>query len=744
MSKHLIIVESPAKCKKIENILGNEYSCLATFGHICELNSLENIDFEKYEKNKYKFINSKKANIDKLEKAIKKTIISGKKIIIATDNDREGEGIAYHLCYFFNLSISETIRILFNEITKKALQTAINNPTRLNINIIHSQQTRQILDLCLGFKISPLLWKFVYYGLSAGRCQTPALNMVYDHEIKLKKYMEMPNYQWNINGIFGDKNWEFKLCFENDLFETKENVNNFLNKCIEFNFYAEKITYTNPEKRYPPLPLITSSLQQICSQIYGFPSKMTMKYAQDLYENGLITYMRTDSTSMSKEFIENTIQYIKNNYGEKFVSSSPFERAQNKSKQKSQEAHECIRVTNINTNSLSNEKFSKNHIQLYEYIWKVSVQTLMSPSQYKKNTLSIKAPLETKFIKHFYYNIFEGFEILNKNRKNDTSDFDYIELYLFSTSSQPIMKYHKIKCENTLSKVPKLLNESMLIKKLEEYNIGRPSTYSSIIQSIENKYIDRPKVQELGIFQFTELLLQESIITQHQNEKCYQETNKYKINEKGINSLNFINEYFNPLFEYEFTNKLEQKLDDIASGNETKYNTCNFYNNRIEEFIKDANIEKIEDKYKIKNKSSKINLGKYDNNSIYLNNGKYGYYLEYKKEKFSIDESILSKNEELSNINFDLQQAINIIIKSKKDKDSKIVREINSEISIRKSEYGDYIYYKTNKMKNPKFINLKNFTQEDYNICETKYIIDYVNKEKNNNKIYKKYKKYKK
>ena len=734
MNQHLIIVESPAKCKKVEKILGSEYKCLASYGHICELSSLDQIDFNKYEKNNYKIIKEKQKNLNLLKSTIEKVLLCGKEIIIATDNDREGEGIGYYLCLFCKLPMHTTKRILFNEITEKALKSAIQNPTTLNFELINSQQTRQILDLCLGFKISPLLWDNVFYGLSAGRCQTPALNMIYDSEISLEKYKEDPIYNWSINGYFGDKNWLFKL-FHN--FTKTNEIELFLNECKEYIFTCN-ISEDLLDKRYPPKPLITSSLQQIASNMYGFTGKMTMKFAQDLYENGLITYMRTDSTAMSKDFVSYAVKYIKNNYGETFVSTNPYSKCVNKSKQKSQEAHECIRITNIETKTIDENKYTNNHIKIYNLIWKITLQSVMSNSIYFKNILKIESPCNTYFEKSFFKNKFKGFEILNTNIEN-SQDYDYIKNFIFSNANKVNIKNNKIICENEPVKIPKLLNESLLIKKLESYNIGRPSTYASIIQSIEKKYLSKEKKQLVLKVNIDSFVLENKNINKSINEKEIIETNKYKINEKGVNVLNFCNKYFNDILNYKFTNELEKDLDLIADGEKNKLQICSFYNNKIKECI--SEIPENINEYKIKISSKKINIGKYDNNSIYLNYGKFGYYLEYKKEKFSVNENIINSKLDISEVNLNLDTAIEIIKTIKNEKNKKILREINSDISIRKSDHGEYIYFKTSKMKQPKFINLKNFGDNDYLTCDINEIINYVNNEKNNfnkKKFYKK------
>ena len=719
---NLIIVESPAKCKKIESILGKEYKCLASYGHICSLNDLNQIDFNHYENNEYKIIKEKTKNINNLKKEIQIVLKNKKEIIIATDNDREGEGIGYYLCYFCNLPLNNTKRILFNEITKSALLKSINNPIKLNLNIIHSQQTRQILDLCLGFKISPLLWKNVYYGLSAGRCQTPALNMIYDCKKELDKYVENPLFKWNIKGIFGDKNWEFKLLYNETNISKSQDIHNYLELCKNYDFKC-KILKLNNEKRYPPIPLITSSLQQNCSKLFGFTSKMTMKYAQDLYESGLITYMRTDSTSMSIEFINTAVDYIKKKYGDQYVSSSVYSRGENKSKQKSQEAHECIRITEPETKNIS-DTFSNQHTLLYEYIWKVSIQTLMSNSEYFKIKLQIPSPYESIFEKVFYMNKFDGYEKINKTNQYETmaNEYNYIVTYLFCNKDCVKIENKKIQCENEPIKIPKLLNESGLIKKLESYNIGRPSTYASIIQSLENKYITKEKNQKICDIMVEEYILQNNSIENNKKNKEINETNKYSINEKGINALLFCFKYFNEIFNYDFTNNLENDLDLIANGSKNKKDICVMYNNMIDKYIKTITHEESE--YKIKTNVNKINLGKYENTSIYLNKGKYGYYLEYKKEKYTV------KNDNIEISEYSLENAIENINNIKKEKETNIVRVINSDISIRKSNYGDYIYFKTNKMKNPKFINLKKFNS-DYINCDINDIISYVEQEKN-------------
>ena len=741
MSKHLVIVESPAKCKKIEKILGSDYKCVATYGHIFELSSLEQIDFQKYEQNKYKTIKSKKDKIKSLSEHICKTRQNNRDIIIASDNDREGEGIAYHLCLNYNLPVKSTKRIIFNEITEKAIQCAISNPSKIDLNMVHSQQTRQILDLCLGFKVSPLLWKNVYYGLSAGRCQTPALQMIRDCELEIEKYCESPHFEWSGYGIFGDKQWNFKLVFSEK--QDKDSIEHYMNACKNHDFYLSREDCSKLDKRYPPLPFMTSTLQQYCFKSFGFSSKSTMKYAQDLYESGLITYMRTDSTKISKDFAVNIINYIKDTYGKHYVSSSPYSRCENKKKENSQGAHECIRVTNIHTKNIDiNKNFSIQHQRIYMAIWKHTIQCLMKESQYEKYILSIDAPDNNIYVRNIYKCRFIGYEIVNES-EICTMDYDYMRLILPNQDTQMPVKHHYTICENTVKNIPKLLNESMLIKKLESYNIGRPSTYASIIQSLESKYISVEQNQKIGCFDYIQMKLNGDEITHEETKKEVYESKKFKVNDKGINALQYLSHHFKSIFDYDFTTNMESELDNIARGEQTKYSVCSKFNSMLDDVIK--HCSNTESEYKIKNNSTKINLGKHENNAVYLCKGKFGYYLEHKKEKYSIPETILPKSETIDTLDFTIDKAIQHIHEKKAEKNSQILRNIDNDSSVRQSAHGHYIFYKNSKMKQPKFINMKNLENVDYMTCDIDILKQYIIQEKDQKKPkYSKYKKYKK
>ena len=370
----LVIVESPAKCKKIENYLGPGYKCMSSYGHIRELPSLKNIDIEKNFSPTYLMIDNaiKRKNVEALRKEIK----SAREVILATDNDREGEAIAWHLCDVFKLDINKTKRIIFHEITESALQQAIKNPRTVDMNIVNAQQARQILDVLVGFKVSPVLWKLVSQpkgkdnALSAGRCQTPALKLIYENQKEIDESIERKVY--NTTGYFTNLNLPFELNPEGK-FEDEDDMITFLDDSINF---SHIYTCSQPKKifKQPPEPFTTSRLQQVASNELHYSPKETMRICQLLYEGGYITYMRTDSKTYSAEFLDSAKEYITKTFDAKYIghiidgicddnnisTETAKKRGKKKSKTKNaeendslrQEAHEAIRPTNISLQNL--------------------------------------------------------------------------------------------------------------------------------------------------------------------------------------------------------------------------------------------------------------------------------------------------------------------------------------------------------------------------------------------------------
>ncbi len=767
MTYSLVIVESPAKCSKIEKFLGPGYKCLASFGHLTKLSSLKNIDIENNFTLKFNIIQEKAKNIQQLQKAVN----NANDVILATDDDREGEAIAWHICKLFKLSIQNTKRILFNEITETAIKNSINTPTNLNLNIIHAQQTRQILDLLLGYRISPLLWKNISSNinnsLSAGRCQTPALRLVYDNYIELKDNQGKKVY--NTIGYFTNKVIPFNLDYN---FDSKDSVEDFLEKSKEFPHILSQEA-PKETKRNPPQPFTTSSLQQTASNLLNFPPKVTMQVCQKLYEEGLITYMRTDSKTYSKEFLDLANKYIEKTYGEQFVNKNLYSltsqqkvKKEKKDNKNAQEAHEAIRPTNINITDID-KTFDNKEIRMYKLIWKNTVQSCMEPAIYKTITFKISAPLDLIYKYIGEECLFLGWQLLNDSKKEDQKEIAYN--YLPKIKNKKV-NFCKITSKVTIKDLKMRYTEAKLVQLLEEKGIGRPSTFSALIDKIqERNYVKKENVEGKVInCENLELEKEENTIKIITEEKTFgNEKNKLIIQPIGIAVIEFLLKNCENLFKYEYTEDLENKLDLIAKGDLDWLDTCKNYNTEILEFVKliskDVKKEeyklddnhfyiigkygpvikyvngdktlfknikdnldheaikrgeyKLEDIIENDNKSRGKLLGKYKDKDVYLKKGKFGLYIECGEDNKSIKN--LKKKENM----ISLDDVLPFL-------ESKIVREINETLSIRKGNYGDYIFYKTSNMKKPQFYKLNTF-EDDYKTCSIETIKQWI-KEKYN------------
>jgi DNA topoisomerase-1 len=650
----LVIVESPSKCKIIEKYLGDGYKVVASCGHFRTLNKLEQINLDTLD---IKFSNDK----PKIIKMLKEETELADEVILATDDDREGEAIAWHICQICKLPLT-TKRILFNEITKPALLKAIQNPTIINMNRVNSQQTRQILDIYIGFKISPLLWKHIQHTLSAGRCQTPALRILYDQEQLIKNQEYNTNYV--IYGLFTSKNIEFKI--QNHFI--KEDIILFLEKCKNTTFIIKKGNSKKINTKQPDI-LITSSLQQKASQSLGMSPQQVMRNAQVLYEQGYITYMRTDCAYYSEEFINKTNDYIKKEYGEKYIGNI---------KLNEKKAHEGIRITQHN---IKNVEIDPGANRLYEFIYKYTLQTCMS----------INIIEQTPYILNYDFTylsnktIFDGWKILQS--KEDSQDYS---LYLDSLIN---ITYNKIVAEEKCINQEFHLSESQLIKRLEKENIGRPSTYVSILESIEKKYVNKGTIigKKLTL---TNYELKDKQITNINEEKIIKEENKLNITELGIKVSEFCNTYFNSLFEYRYTEKMEKELD-LIEENKSNWKLV------VKTFINEVNKLLVIDAPKMQYNS--LHCGLLNKNALVLKDGPYGFYIEHKGSSISLQKFKSPKiiNEWIINQiipPIELTELIEYI----KNKNGYI---ISPNISIRSGPKGYYIFYKTPKMSKPKFFD---------------------------------------
>ena len=657
----LLIVESPSKCKIIEKYLGDNYKVIGSYGHITSLSSLEQINFDTFEV-KYKNENPK------IIKQLKDEIKNAKEVILATDDDREGESIAWHICKVCKLNIDTTPRIKFNEITKSALLKSLDNKTKIDLSIVYSQQCRQILDLYIGFTISPILWKYISHKLSAGRCQTPALNLIYENEMDILSHTNETDY--NVYGIFTNNNIKFILS--NNI--QKENILEFLEESKNYKFTLEDIIKKECIDTRPNI-LTTSVLQQLCSNGLSFSPIQTMSLAQVLYENGLITYMRTDSATYSDDFKKELSNYIEKKYGSEF--NKPII-------DKEKKAHEGIRVTNLNTTSVSFENECIN--RLYLFIYKHTLQTGMSDSKLIKNSYILSAPLKNNFIYTETTVIFKGWKITQNEKTNlyygeylkNLKNINNISIHANECIKNPVFHY----------------SEAQVIKKLEGKGIGRPSTFASILEKIKIKgYVTKGKIYGNKI-NIENYLLNENNITSEKVEKYSQEeNNKLKITKIGIDTIRFCYQYYNHIFNYEYTEKMENSLD-LIENNKCKWTDILTH---FKENV-DKNVEIHEEK--ITNKS--LNCGLYHKKNMIIQSGKYGYYIHYNNNNTSLKE--WSYYEEIENY-INEQHIPDVVFKSLIDYINIII--IDKTLCIKKGKHGDYIYYKTNKMKKPKFFKLE-------------------------------------
>ena len=793
MSISLVIVESPAKCKKIESYLGPGYKVIASFGHLRTISGLESIDINNNFNTKYSVINED-LKLKQIEK-IRSEIFKADEVIIATDDDREGEAIGWHICDLFGLSITNTKRIIFHEITEGAIQSAILYPKRINMNLVQAQQSRQILDLLVGFTISPILWNCVSKthnnSLSAGRCQTPALRLVYENNLDIKQ--SPGKLVYNTTGYFTSHNLSFEL---NTQFNTELQVKEFLEICKTWDFIY---SLSSPKKtiKKSPEPLTTSTLQQLASNELHMSPKETMKYAQQLYEGGYITYMRTDSKKYSKEFIECVKKFIKNVHGEQYISqtidnlvvSNSIKTIQEEHKKTvaekkgippPQEAHEAIRPVNINMRSLeSSAELQGKTIRLYDLIWKRTLESCMPSAQYNSITSKISAPFNTEFVYKAEQPIFLGWQINKIPKTEDESDTKYY-LFLQTLKQNVSIKPKKIDSKFTIIELKSHYTEARLVQLLEEKGIGRPSTFASLVDKIqERKYVEKQNITGREI-QSNDFVLTDNIVSQFVNKREFgNEKNKLVIQPLGIIVIEFLLEKFDMFFNYDYTKKMEDDLDKIANGHFIWYNLCdNCYDglikvtNTLQDLKKfsikiDENhtliigkhgpVVKFTDpkepkkvtflqvKKTIDIKSLQENqaktpitlddiidtiitnkeaIGKYKGQDLFIKKGKYGTYAKWGNETKSL-------KEEFGTLNIDEIQYIDVIRYLDKDivldptKPVGLVRELNSNLSIRTGKYGDYIFYKKTRMKKPEFYKLNGFNS-DYKKCDKILVINWI------------------
>ena len=753
----LVIVESPAKCKKIESFLGNGYKCIASFGHIYQL---VNVDNKNNYKPEFKTLPEKGKYIRNLRESIKKA----KEVILATDDDREGEAIAWHICRLARLPIKTTKRIIFHEITKTAVQKAIRTPTTINMKKVDAQLGRQVLDRMVGFTISPTLWKQFFHGgsrkkkggLSAGRCQTPALRLVYENQLEIDN--EPGKKVWETTGNFTSKNLLFKL---NHQIKEENKIEDFMVESVNHDHKMLKPQNPSISTRKAPLPFSTSSLQQRASNQLNYSPKKTMQLAQKLYENGYITYMRTDNKKYSKDFINEVVPFIQNKFSvdTKYIGKnlSKITIGEGKKQDKNaQEAHEAIRPTKLNVSEVS---LGTSENRLYKLIWSNTLESCMADAEINVLTCEITAPMSYKYIYRGEQVKFPGWLIVN-GFDEECVEYNFIK----SIKKTKTIDYNKIYAKQTLKNLKTHFTEARLVQLLEKRGIGRPSTFSSLISKIqEREYVKKENIEGKKIKCNDYELIGEELEEIEISRTFGNEKNKLVLQPLGLMVIEFLLKQFDPLFVYEYTGNMEKQLDDISKGKSKWQNLCRDCDNLMTGLTKEIkekkshikidekhvymigkygpvikkeengtttfiNVKKNIDIERLKNNGYTLNeikaekpqftgriLGSFKNNDVVLKKGKFGLYLTCNGKNYSL-KSIKKTQEKIT-----LEDVIDILL-GKKSTNPKVIKILNNEMSIRKGKYGPYLFYKTESMKKPRFFGMNGFDLKQLDMPDEKLI----------------------
>jgi DNA topoisomerase-1 len=617
MIKNLVIVESPAKAKTIEGFLGKDFVVKSSMGHVRDLSKTKSkddtmglgVDIKNNFTPIYELLEEKKSIITELKKISKEAEV----VWLATDEDREGEAISWHLAEALKLDEKKIKRIVFHEITKTAITEAIENPRSIDINLVNAQQARRVLDRLVGFELSPLLWKKVKPSLSAGRVQSVTVRLIVEREEEIKKFKSVSTYKISAN--FDIEKNGHSAVLEAELstrFSTKKDAIDFLNKCIGADFIIDNVE-TKPAKKSPPPPFTTSTLQQEASRKLGFSVTKTMMVAQQLYESGKITYMRTDSVNLSKLALDMAKNEIASLYGSEYVKTRQFV---TKSKG-AQEAHEAIRPSYLNQQTIEGDSSQK---RLYDLIWKRTIACQMSDAELEKTNVTINISSTTeKFIARGEVMKFDGFLKVYMESSDDEED-EAQKNMLPPLKKGELLLLKDILALERFSQNPPRYTEASLVKKLEELGIGRPSTYAPIISTVLKRgYVvieDRPGVSR----NYISITLKKNKIAEEEKTEVVG-TEKSKLFPTDIGALvnKFLLMYFQNILDYNFTANVEKEFDEVAQGQK-------IWNKVISDFYKPFH-KQVEDTSKNSEKvSGEKLLGKdpQTGKNVFVKIGKYG------------------------------------------------------------------------------------------------------------------------
>ena len=556
MSKNLVIVESPAKAKTIEGYLGKDFVVKSSYGHIRDLpKGSESVDVEQGFEPKYVVADDKKQLVKELKQAASKAEV----VWLATDEDREGEAISWHLYETLNLKPESTKRIVFSEITKNAILKSIENPRTVDVNLVNAQQARRILDRLVGFDLSPVLWKKVKPGLSAGRVQSVAVRIIVEREREISAFK--PQDDFRVVGEFTSDGMQVKAPL-NERFKTEDEATQFLKDSVGASHRVTSLV-TKPTKRKPAAPFTTSTLQQEASRKLGFSVSRTMRVAQGLYESGLITYMRTDSTNLSNDAINQAKAVITNEYGSDFSNPKQFTGKKSKG---AQEAHEAIRPSDLSRKSMQGERDQE---RLYDLIWKRTVASQMADAELENTTATIDVSTRKEtFAAKGQVITFEGFlKVYLEGKDEDNEDEDRDDGRLPAMAEGQMLVRESITATQRFSKHAPRYTEASLVKRLEELGIGRPSTYAPTISTVQKRGYAEKGDRDGTPRDFRVISLSnDAISAKTETENTGVERSKLFPTDIGMVVNDFLLQHFDQIMDFNFTAEVEEKFDVIAQG----------------------------------------------------------------------------------------------------------------------------------------------------------------------------------
>ena len=682
MPKNLVIVESATKAKTIEKILGQDFKVVSCVGHISDLPVKElGVDVKNDFKPKYVIPTEKKPIIRDLKKYVK----DSDKVWLASDEDREGEAIAWHLYENLDLVNKDYERIVFHEITKNAILNALETPRDINFNLVNAQQARRVLDRLVGYELSPVLWRKVKAGLSAGRVQSVSVRLIVEKEREIKNFISKSSYK--LIGVFENEQGVKLKAELNEKYYSVEEVKNFLEKNYNSIFNISSID-KKPAKKSPTPPFTTSTLQQEASRKLGFGVTRTMSTAQKLYEAGLITYMRTDSVTISNEAKSSIVQKIESKYGEDYVYLRDY-----KNKNKSaQEAHEAVRPTDINIEEITSDYDQQ---RLYHLIWKRTISSQMSDAQIERTVVNIKSDSYNEFfVARGEVIKFDGFlRVYNEGTDDEIEEEKGV---LPALSINENLNLLSISSRESFSRPPSRFTEASLVKKLEELGIGRPATYATTISTIQNRgYIAKGVNEGLdrnyNLIEFSKNGIKESQL----KEKTGSNKGKLVPTDIGMIVNDFLVDNFNNILDYGFTAEVEKNFDKIATGDQD-------WTDIIKQFYSDFHENVNEVKDNAERQSGEKILGSDPNSGrvVKVRLGKFGPIAQIG----TIDEeekpifASLTKDQQLDTIS--LEEAIELF---------KFPKEIGNHkgetVTVNNGRYGPYIKFSTKSISIPNGID---------------------------------------